>query len=125
VRVCVLTTSYPRTPGEPAGSFVADAVAHLRHAGVEVDVVSPADFRHFGIAYGDGIVQNLRAAPWRVLLLPLFLVSFALALARRGRRTLSTLTGFPRRFPRSRLASPSCFRSGVPMSSLRRGCRAS
>ncbi len=85
MRVCVLTTSYPRTPGEPAGSFVADAVAHLRHAGVEVDVVSPADFRHFGIAYGDGIVQNLRAAPWRVLLLPLFLVSFALA-ARRAAR---------------------------------------
>ena len=86
MRVCVLTTSYPRTPGEAAGSFVADAVAHLRGAGVEVDVVSPADFRHFGIAYGDGIVQNLRAAPWRVLLLPLFLGSFALA-ARRAARS--------------------------------------
>jgi glycosyltransferase involved in cell wall biosynthesis len=86
LRVCVLTTSYPRTPGEPAGSFVADTVLHLRAAGVEVDVVSPATFRHFGIAYGDGIVQNLRAAPWRVLLVPLFLGSFALAARRAASR---------------------------------------
>jgi glycosyltransferase involved in cell wall biosynthesis len=86
LRLCVLTTSYPRTPGEPAGSFVADAVAHLREAGLEVDVVSPSGFRHFGIAYGDGIVQNLRAAPWRILLLPLFLGSFAVA-ARRAARS--------------------------------------
>ena len=29
--------------------------------------MSPADFRHFGVAYGGGIVQNLRAKPWLVL----------------------------------------------------------
>ena len=48
-------------------------------------VVSPASFRHFGIAYGDGIANNLRSSPWRVLLVPLFLASFARA-ARRGAR---------------------------------------
>ena len=48
-------------------------------------VVSPASFRHFGIAYGDGIVNNLRHAPWKAALLPLFLLSFALA-ARRASR---------------------------------------
>ncbi len=48
-------------------------------------VVSPASFRHFGIAYGDGIANNLRARPWKVLLLPLFLLSFARA-ARRAAR---------------------------------------
>jgi glycosyltransferase involved in cell wall biosynthesis len=85
VRVCVLTTSYPRTPGDIAGIFVADAVERLRAAGVEVDVVSPADFRHFGIAFGDGIVQNLRARPWLVLALPAFLLGFARA-ARRAAR---------------------------------------
>ena len=47
--------------------------------------MSPADFRHFGIAYGDGIVQNLRRRPWLVLLLPLFIAGFARA-ARRGAR---------------------------------------
>ena len=85
VRVCVLTTSYPRHAGDVAGLFVQDAVEHLRDAGVQVEVVSPASFRHFGIAYGDGIANNLRAEPWRVLLLPLFLLSFALA-ARRAAR---------------------------------------
>jgi len=77
VRITVLTTSYPRSPGDVAGLFVRDAVEHLREAGIAVDVVSPASFRHFGIAYGDGIANNLRAQPWRALLLPLFLFSFA------------------------------------------------
>ena len=54
MKVVVLTTSYPREPGDPAGNFVADAVERVRERGVEVDVVSPASFRHFGIAYGAG-----------------------------------------------------------------------
>ena len=47
--------------------------------------MSPASFRHYGIAYGDGIVNNLRRSPWKVLALPLFLASFAAA-ARRAAR---------------------------------------
>ena len=87
VRVCVVTTSYPRSPDDVAGAFVAAQVEALRAAGVEVDVVSPADFPSFGIAYGDGIVQNLRARPWLVAaLLPLFLVLFARAARRASRR---------------------------------------
>ena len=85
MRVCVLTTSYPRHPGDVAGLFVQDAVENLRVSGVEVSVVSPASFRHYGIAFGDGIANNLRAEKWRVVLLPLFFVSFALA-ARRAAR---------------------------------------
>jgi glycosyltransferase involved in cell wall biosynthesis len=76
MRVAVLTTSYPRGPDDVAGLFVADAVAHLRARGVGVEVVSPASFRHFGLAYGAGIVGNLERAPWRALLLPLFLLAF-------------------------------------------------
>src|SRR5204863_7434588 len=85
VKVVVLTTSYPRFAGDAAGRFVADAVRHVRAAGVEVEVVSPATFRHFGIAYGAGIVGNLRAHPERVFGLPLMLSSFAAA-ARRAAR---------------------------------------
>ena len=85
MKVVVLTTSYPRYPGDVAGLFVQDAVEHVRAAGVEVEVVSPASFRHYGIAYGDGIVNNLRAHRWRALLLPLFFLSFARA-ARRAAR---------------------------------------
>ena len=85
MKVAVLTTSYPRHERDVAGLFVRDAVEHLRAAGVEVEVVSPASFRHFGIAYGHGIVGNLRRRPWLALALPLFLLSFARA-ARRATR---------------------------------------
>jgi glycosyltransferase involved in cell wall biosynthesis len=85
VKVVVLTTSYPRYEGDAAGTFVADAVERLRERGLEVDVVSPASFRHFGIAYGSGVVGNLRREPWRAALVPAMLASFARA-ARRAAR---------------------------------------
>ena len=79
MKVVVLTTSYPRWDGDPAGTFVATAVVGLRAAGVDVEVVSPASFRLFGVAYGHGIAGNLRAEPWRAALLPAFLGSYARA----------------------------------------------
>src|SRR5581483_2258712 len=82
MKVAVLTTSYPRNADDVAGRFVAEQVEALRAAGVDVDVVSPASFRHFGVAYGGGIVQNLRARPWLLLALP----AFVLAVARAARR---------------------------------------
>jgi glycosyltransferase involved in cell wall biosynthesis len=82
MRVVVLTTSYPRSPGEAAGRFVADAVERLRAAGVSVDVVSPASFRHFGIAYGHGIAGNLRERPLRALALPAMLLAYLRAARR-------------------------------------------
>jgi glycosyltransferase involved in cell wall biosynthesis len=85
MKVVVLTTSYPRTSDESAGAFIRDAVDALRQEGVDVEVVSPASVRHFGIAYGYGIVGNLRRAPWKVLLLPLFLAAFVRT-ARRAAR---------------------------------------
>ena len=85
MKVAVLTTSYPRYAGDPAGVFVADAVEQLRARGIDVEVVSPASFRHFGIAYGSGVVGNLRRAPWKGALVPAMLGSFALA-ARRAAR---------------------------------------
>ena len=86
MKVVVLTTSYPRDADDVAGTFVRDSVEALVEAGVEIVVVSPAHFRHFGIAYGDGIVNNLRAAPWKAVALPLFLLAFARA-ARRAARS--------------------------------------
>jgi hypothetical protein len=82
VKITVLTTSYPRHEGDPAGNFVADAVDRVRERGVDVEVVSPASFRHFGIAYGAGVVGNLRRQPWRAALVPPMLGSFSLAAAR-------------------------------------------
>jgi glycosyltransferase involved in cell wall biosynthesis len=85
MRVVVLTTSYPRGPDDVAGVFVRNAVEHLQDAGIDVEVVSPASFRHFGLAYGHGIIGNLRRRPWLALAVPLFLLSFARA-ARRAAR---------------------------------------
>jgi glycosyltransferase involved in cell wall biosynthesis len=82
----VLTTSYPRSAGDVAGRFIAEAVVRLRERGVVVDVVSPASFAHFGLAYGDGIVGNLRRRPWLAAVLPLFFFGFARA-ARRAARS--------------------------------------
>jgi glycosyltransferase involved in cell wall biosynthesis len=79
VRVVVLTTSYPRTEDDVAGAFVRDAVEALRAEGVQVEVVSPASFRHFGIAYGAGVMGNLRRRPWLALAVPLFFVAYARA----------------------------------------------
>jgi glycosyltransferase involved in cell wall biosynthesis len=85
MKVVVLTTSYPREGDEVAGNFVASAVEGVRALGVEVAVVSPADFPHFGVAYGGGIAQNLRAAPWKLAFVPGFLAAYSLA-ARRAAR---------------------------------------
>ncbi len=82
MRVGVLTTSYPRSAGDAAGRFVADAVDHVRARGVDVEVVGPQQYRHYGIAYGHGMVGNLRRRPWLALLVPALLASFVRAARR-------------------------------------------
>jgi len=82
MRVAVLTTSYPRSMGDAAGRFVADAVDHVRARGVEVEVVGPQQYRHYGIAYGHGMLGNLRRRPWLALLVPALLASFVRAARR-------------------------------------------
>jgi glycosyltransferase involved in cell wall biosynthesis len=105
LRVVVLTTSWPRTPSEFAGRFIADAVERLRERGVEVEVVAPRGaggarsarrasaaspatlpafaYRDFGLAYGGGMAANLRRRPWAA---PLMLLSMLRA-ARRAARS--------------------------------------
>ena len=82
MRVAVLTTSYPRFDGDAAGRFVADAVDRVRARGVDVEVIGPQQFRHYGVAYGHGVLGNLRRRPWLGLFLPALLVSFVRAARR-------------------------------------------
>ena len=79
MRVGVLTTSYPRFEGDAAGRFVADLVEHVRARGVPVEVIGPEQFRHYGIAYGHGVMGNLRRQPWLALLVPTLLAGFVRA----------------------------------------------
>ncbi len=82
MRVALLTTSYPRHEDDHAGRFVADSVRRLEAAGVEVDVLAPGRYDDFGLAYGDGVMANLRRRPWAG---PLLVTSMARA-ARRAAR---------------------------------------
>src|SRR3989440_4516723 len=82
LRIVHLTTSYPRHERDFAGRFVADLVRGL--AGhVDVSVLAPGGYRDFGLAYGRGLVGNLRRRPW---LAPLLVVSMILAVRRAARR---------------------------------------
>jgi glycosyltransferase involved in cell wall biosynthesis len=82
MRVAVLTTSYPRYPGDVVGRFVADAVEHVRRRGIDVDVVGPEQFRGFGLTFGHGVLGNLRRRPWLALFVPALLASFVRAARR-------------------------------------------
>jgi glycosyltransferase involved in cell wall biosynthesis len=81
VRVVVLTTSYPAPGREHAGRFVADAVEHLRAAGIEIAVLAPGQgFRDFGLA--DGVLAGVRRRPWAA---PLLMAAMTRAVRRAGR----------------------------------------
>jgi glycosyltransferase involved in cell wall biosynthesis len=79
MRIGVLTTSYPRFPGDVVGRFVADAVEHVRRRGLDVEVVGPEHFRGYGLTYGHGVLGNLRRRPWLALFVPALLASFVRA----------------------------------------------
>ncbi len=76
-KVVVLTTSYPRHPGDFAGRFVADAVAELRARGLQVEVLHPDVAQD-----GGGLVRTLKRRPW---LAPVLFVSLVRALRRAAR----------------------------------------
>jgi glycosyltransferase involved in cell wall biosynthesis len=83
MKVVHLTTSYPRYDEDYAGRFIADVLDGLRGQGVECEVVAPGAFRDFGLAYGGGVVHNLKRRPW---LVPLMLLSMLRALRRAAKR---------------------------------------
>jgi glycosyltransferase involved in cell wall biosynthesis len=81
-RVVHLTTSYPRHAEDFAGRFVADLVEGLELRGVDVSVLAPGGYRDFGLAYGGGLVHNVKRKPW---LAPLLVVSMIRAVRRATR----------------------------------------
>jgi glycosyltransferase involved in cell wall biosynthesis len=66
VRVLFLTHSYPRTPGDAAGSFLWHLAIALRQEGVDVQVVAPSSDALPAVDEFDGIrVERFRYAPRR------------------------------------------------------------
>jgi glycosyltransferase involved in cell wall biosynthesis len=109
MRVCVVTTSYPRYPGDVSETTSGAIVRHLvARTGVEVTVLAPGEagapprgespglevrrIRYFWparlqkLAYGAGIPWNLRRSVLAWLNLPTFFLAFAWAIWRHARR---------------------------------------
>lgn len=108
VKVCMVTTSYPRWRGD-AGEFLADLARHLvAEQDVQVTVLAPGHpdapavendcgveirrLRYFWpaklekLAYGHGIPWNLRRSVIAWLNIPFFFLAFGWQILRRGRR---------------------------------------
>jgi len=77
----VVTTSFPRHADDPAGGFVAELTGELAALG-SVRVVRPRDD---AVAYGDGILENLRTARARWSRVPRLLFQLLADALRQGR----------------------------------------
>ena len=91
-KICVLTSCYPRSEDDWAGVFVQTLARELSQT-MDICIVAPED-RYFDagqenivrfryapktlqkLAYGSGILENLRKTPLSIALLPPFLLSF-------------------------------------------------
>lgn len=100
LKVLFLASSYPRSQNDSASVFLRYLADALANRGVEVHVLAPADttgatsiegrvivhrFQYFParwqkLAYGSGIVPNLKRSPWLWLQVPFFLGSMLNAL---------------------------------------------
>jgi glycosyltransferase involved in cell wall biosynthesis len=110
MRICILTTSYPRSATDPSGNFVAALAEELQRRGdTDPAVFAPGcaeaptreDVRGVPVrrltyflprrwqklAYGDGIPWNLRASKLAWLNIPFFLGAFARTVLGAGRRS--------------------------------------
>lgn len=103
-KVLIITSAYKRSVGESsyANDFIADYATRLKH-NFDVIVLSPLDagsrsceeidgvkiYRHrqmpllnYGVAYGNGVVPNIKNNPFKALIVPFYLLYLALAIRR-------------------------------------------
>lgn len=97
MKICMVTTSFPRSSEDYAGIFIFRLCRALLSSGIETEVVAPADertpsfellngcvihrFSYFSpgkwqkLSYGPGgIPANLKRRPWLLILVPFFLL---------------------------------------------------
>jgi glycosyltransferase involved in cell wall biosynthesis len=107
LRVVFVVSSYPRYPGDSASVFLHHLAVHLRHHGITVTVLAPDDaqatqepldgvtvqrfryaLRRSGqrLAYGSGMLPNLKHQPWLYLQLPVFMLALTWRLWRVSRQ---------------------------------------
>src|SRR5574342_348415 len=106
LKICILTSSYPRSDEDIASGFLRHLANHLSDRGIDIRVLAPADqqrgrtvekkvtvyrFQYFPrslqtLAYGSGMLPNLRRRPWLWIQVPFFLASLTYSLLRLIRR---------------------------------------
>lgn len=64
MRICMLASSYPRFPGDGAGTFVASLAQELAELGHRVTVVAPADPAATAATPGPVYVTRFAYSPW-------------------------------------------------------------
>lgn len=97
MKVGVLTTSYPRFPGDYRGVFVKNLVDAVRGRGVEAEVIEPRGYD--ALKAGAGLIPNLRRSGVARVLFPFYCLHFlVIAIAKAGRCDLLhanwSLSGF-------------------------------
>ena len=107
MKILMVASSFPRSPGDWAGVFLYQLAVELRRRGHTVAAIAPHApgcatvekrdgieifrFRYFfpesleTLAYGDGIINNIRKRPLRALLVAPFFLGLLFSLARRRR----------------------------------------
>ena len=136
MRVCLVTSSFPRFPGDLAGSFVCDLARYLVARDLQVMVLAPHApglplrermdglrvhrFRYFlpqhcqRLAYGSGIPTNVRHSLLaRLQLLPFVLAQW-IALIRLVRQEKIDLINSHWLIPQGLTGALVCFRYGIP-----------
>jgi len=95
MRVLVLTSSFPRFPGDSAGVFILSLCKELRKRGIDIEVLAPHDYgckrheiwggiqvtrfpyfyplRFQRLCYGAGILKNMMESPLGFTQLPFFI----------------------------------------------------
>ena len=96
MKVCILTTSFPRFKGDSAGTFIYSLVSLLSQKGIGFEVIAPHEpgshfFERWGnihinrfpyffplkyqrLCYGDGLLNNLRNSRLAVAQTPFFIL---------------------------------------------------
>ena len=102
LKVLMLASSYPRSKEDSAGIFLRCLAENLTKRGIQVHVLAPSDkkcgtsiedqvvvhrFQYFPVlfqqlAYGSGILPNLKRNPWLWIQVPFFLLSMTSFLLR-------------------------------------------
>lgn len=102
LKVLFLASSYPRSRDDTASVFLRYLADHLADAGIDVHILVPADrkgetviegritvhrFQYFPaerqrLAYGSGMLPNLKRAPWLWLQVPFYLLTMTASLLR-------------------------------------------